>query len=228
MVTENYNDEWEKVYNKVSENCWRLMHFEEKYKNDKKIVIVAVQKDGNVLEFAGDKLKADKEVVLEAVRNNGCALKYASEILKDDKDVVLEAVRKSACSFMYASDGLKDDKEVVLEAVRRYRWNLMYASERLKEDDELIALSVDESFWTKKKYFKDGIVEFKRGNYQLAKEEFENRKRSFTSCGLYGDSTIDCPYLAFMYYYGIGTKVDYEKAWKELHYIGYMRRSLFL
>jgi hypothetical protein len=38
-------------------------------------------------------LKNDQEIVLEAVKKNSDALQYASESLKDYRDIVLEAVR---------------------------------------------------------------------------------------------------------------------------------------
>lgn len=46
-------------------------------------------------EYFSDMLKDDKEVVLAAVQKYGWALKYASERLKDDKEVVLAAVQKN-------------------------------------------------------------------------------------------------------------------------------------
>ena len=38
-------------------------------------------------------MKDDKDIVLVAVKRDGNALEYASEPLKDDKDFVLEAVK---------------------------------------------------------------------------------------------------------------------------------------
>jgi len=63
-------------------------------------------------------------------------------------------------------------------------------------------------------YFEKGVEEFKKGNYEQAEKEFENDKKIFLSENRDYKSKGN-PYLAFMYYYGIGKKVDYEKAWKE-------------
>ena len=39
-------------------------------------------------------LKNDKEIVLKAIQINGWALKHASDELKNDKEVVLKAVQQ--------------------------------------------------------------------------------------------------------------------------------------
>ena len=44
------------------------------------------------MAFASVQMKEDKEVVLAAVEQNGMALKYASHELNDDKDVVMIAL----------------------------------------------------------------------------------------------------------------------------------------
>ena len=59
-----------------------------------------------------NELKNDKEVVLNAVQKNGAVLEYASDELKNDKEVVLQAIQIYACSLKYVSDELKNDKEV--------------------------------------------------------------------------------------------------------------------
>jgi len=45
------------------------------------IVLAAVKRHGESLEFASNGLKGNQEVVLEAVKQNGLALRYASAAL---------------------------------------------------------------------------------------------------------------------------------------------------
>jgi len=54
-------------------------------KNDREIVLTAVQRNGNALRHASDELKKDREIVLAAVQENGSALCYASDELKKDQ-----------------------------------------------------------------------------------------------------------------------------------------------
>lgn len=75
-------------------------------------------------------------------------------------------------------------------------------------------------FYKNIKYFENGINEFKNKNYEQAEKEFEKGKELFLNDkdnSIYYKE-IGNPYLAFMYYYGVGRNVDYEKAWKESHY----------
>lgn len=49
---------------------------------------------GNLLDFADEKFKDDKEIVLKAIENNPEALEFASDNLKCDRDVVFASVSK--------------------------------------------------------------------------------------------------------------------------------------
>jgi hypothetical protein len=61
-------------------------------RGNRKIVLVAVSKHGQNLEYASDELKNDREVVLAAVSRNGNSLEYASDELKNDREVVMLAI----------------------------------------------------------------------------------------------------------------------------------------
>ncbi len=54
----------------------------------------AVKQDGGALEFASDNLKDDKDILMQALEKVGWVACYASDRLKDDKDVILKAVKK--------------------------------------------------------------------------------------------------------------------------------------
>ena len=60
------------------------------------------------LKYAGKVLRNDKEVVLAAVNQNGKALIYASEGLRDDREVVLAAAHRNADALQCASNGLRN------------------------------------------------------------------------------------------------------------------------
>lgn len=58
---------------------------------DWRVVMAAVQQDGDALEFAADELKKDREVVTAAVQSRGSALKHAHSSLHRDKMLLLTA-----------------------------------------------------------------------------------------------------------------------------------------
>lgn len=112
-----------------------------KYLDDKDVMLEAVKKDSYSLSAASDRLKDDKDIILAAVNNGGIhTLSYASERLRDDKEVVLTAVIKNPESLQYASDRLKDSELIVKTAMDRHneRNPLQYASERLRTNPELL------------------------------------------------------------------------------------------
>ena len=59
---------------------------------------------------ASIRLRDDKEVVLAAIEKNEHALEFASERLRDDKEVVSAATKKYKYVFKYASMRLKFEK----------------------------------------------------------------------------------------------------------------------
>ena len=58
---------------------------------------------GPALRYASGELRNDREVVLAAVEQRGLALSFASEELKNDREVVLAAVKQAPAAFVYAS-----------------------------------------------------------------------------------------------------------------------------
>ena len=64
-------------------------------REDKKIIMIVVSKDGYALQYASDALKNDKDIVMTAVSQEGLALQYAYYALKNDKDIVMTAVSRN-------------------------------------------------------------------------------------------------------------------------------------
>jgi sulfur relay (sulfurtransferase) complex TusBCD TusD component (DsrE family) len=86
-------------------------------KNDRDIVLAAVNQNGHALQYASVELKNDREVVLTAVTQNGNALQFASLELKNDRGVVLAAVTYDGFVLKFASHELQNDYEVMIPAV---------------------------------------------------------------------------------------------------------------
>jgi hypothetical protein len=100
----------------------------------RELVIIAVDKQGTLLEIFG-KFKNDKEVVLAAVQDDGMSLQYASPNLKNDYDVVMAAVKNNGMSLQHASPNLKDNYGIVLAAVEN-NWDVYkYIGEKWRGKD---------------------------------------------------------------------------------------------
>ncbi len=70
------------------ENRGDLAHLDEEFRNDRDVVLAAVNKNGRFLEFASEELRNDRGVVLAALESNPLALEYASEGLRNDPEIV--------------------------------------------------------------------------------------------------------------------------------------------
>jgi hypothetical protein len=115
----------------INEKEFQFM--DDKFKDDKEIVIKVVSNFGENLQFASDRLKKDANIVLKAIRNNGIAIQYAVDKFKDNKELVLLAVEKEGENLKYLSKRLKDDEELVFKAGSNDNFALRFASKRTRE-----------------------------------------------------------------------------------------------
>ena len=149
-----------------------LEYLSESFKNDKKLVLIAVKKSGEVLQFASDSLKSNKKIVMAAFKKNDIAFRYASKEVKDDKKFVLKILQKSISFYEHISDRLKKDKDILatifntkvsvfrdvffldkllnnqslfLEIVNDYPFILEYASDKLKDNKEFVLEVIKEN-----------------------------------------------------------------------------------
>jgi len=72
----------------------------------------AVKGEGLALLYAGPEMREDREVVLAAVQHNGSALVFASPELRKDRELVRQAVQQNGQSLQHASDELQLDPEL--------------------------------------------------------------------------------------------------------------------
>jgi len=64
------------------------------------------------LEFASDELRNDKRIVLSAIQEYPHALAYASGHLKNDKEIALFVIDKDSDTFKYLGQTIKNDPEI--------------------------------------------------------------------------------------------------------------------
>lgn len=95
----------------------RLQFAPEYVKNDRLVVLAAVQNTPHAIQYAGERVRGDKEVFLAAVKHDGTLLRMAPWRFRDDREIVLAAVRQSGLALQYAHPSLKADVEVVAAAI---------------------------------------------------------------------------------------------------------------
>jgi hypothetical protein len=71
------------------------------------------------LKFVSDDLKNDRDVVIAAVQQNGLALEFVSVELRAEREIVVMAANQNGwAAFMSTDDNLHFDKEVMLAALK--------------------------------------------------------------------------------------------------------------
>ena len=172
-------------------------------RNDYELILKAVKKNGDVLQFASDDLKNNYNIVMEAVKQNGNTLKYASDDLKNNENIVIEAVKKHGKALRYASDKLKSNYSIVMEAVRQDGYALQYASNELKNTYDIVMEAVKEY-----SYALEHASDDLKNNYDIVIEAVERNGRylQYVSPDLiYSSKFID---YFVMYHSGIFRKIS--------------------
>jgi len=129
------------------------------------MVLTAVKKRGDALDYAAPALKADKDVVSAAIEKSGNAWIFASDSMKTDKDILFKAFKKQGMpvdqnmiskdlmmakcceglngfSFQYAADSFKSDKGFVRGLVSKFGETLEFANHQLKADKDVVYAAV--------------------------------------------------------------------------------------
>jgi len=109
-------------------------------RNDEEILLAAMEskKGGSFyspFQFASDELKSNKELILKVLSHNGNSLEYVQDALKKDKEIVLEAAKQDGYSLRHADESFRQDREIVLYAARDGASN--YIDSFFKNDQEI-------------------------------------------------------------------------------------------
>jgi hypothetical protein len=114
-------------------------------REDKEVILAAVNGNGLALEYASEALRADREVAVAAVNTKSNALRYVSETLKEDKKFLLAVVKKFVVVLIWGNEALRANREFVLAAVKQNGLALEYASEALSSDREVVLAAVKQN-----------------------------------------------------------------------------------
>ncbi len=144
-LTTLFRDKKEIAMILVGKGLKEIEDFSAELRNDRDVVLAAVQLKGCALEFASLELRSDRDVVLAAVQQNGAALEFASLKLRSDRVVVLASVKLKGWTLQFASPELRSDRDVVLAAVQRSGWALEFASPEFQNDCDVVFVAVQQN-----------------------------------------------------------------------------------
>jgi hypothetical protein len=116
-------------------------------RNDRDVVLLAIQKQGVNFRHAHESLRKDRELISEAVRyyNNILSrltmdfpLKYVDKEILMDRNFAFSLVEINGKVLEFLDSQFQNDRAFVLTAVKTYGQALEFANEQFKVDQEII------------------------------------------------------------------------------------------
>ena len=164
-VSVNYDEEREKIFDKIKEDVDEYDLHEQKYKIDKEIILNVMEQNGH--ELYADlniEMRKDKDIALAAVKNSPFILMHLPPSLRNDKEInIVGLSHKNTPALFYASaklmyppepsfktleikkkipvvyyDYISGDKDMVRLAVKHCEYALQFASEELLYDVDFV------------------------------------------------------------------------------------------
>ena len=145
-------------------------------RNDKDIVLKAIEKNPDALEFASDRLKDDDMVVRRAILNyNTTALQFASERLKNNFDIVKTAVQMNPEVLQFASKELRNNEDIVKEAVAYDTEYFKFAGDKIKEQFPNVEKFTEKILYDNKEYALNEL-QHTMSNFNSVSDRLKNDK----------------------------------------------------
>ena len=176
----------------VKKNGLNLKYASEELKNNKQVVLAAINQSPWAFKYASEALQQDYNIAFLTVSLDSVLLKDMSKELKNNRDIVLAAINsvdnvKSAYSVRFASDELKNDKEIILSAISKNVYVLQFASINLRDDTDIILAAIEQDPYYALKLASNNIRKNKdivlaalkkdKDSFEYASEEFTNNEK---------------------------------------------------
>ena len=116
---------------------------DDKLKNDKLFILMAVNHSNKIYDKISDELKYDKQIIYNAALYDYECLQYIPYEYKNDKEFMIFYIKLRGSNIKYASDELKNNKELINIAINNdfsSRYVLEYLNDSYKDDEEFIKL----------------------------------------------------------------------------------------
>ncbi|KAG1650465.1 putative peptidoglycan O-acetyltransferase YrhL [Nymphon striatum] len=131
---------------------FHLEHIPESLKKDRDIVLAAITKNPENLEFADKVFKNDLEIVLVAIKAKknensffsdnkpdvNTVLEHIGDELKNNDTSLLRLMDEEPIAIKYSGNNLRSDKEFILKAIKKTPITLGFAAKELLADKEFI------------------------------------------------------------------------------------------
>ena len=118
-------------------------------KNDKLIVLCAVQQNPFAFEYASDEMKRNKDVVRGAAWKSLAAIESVFEEFREDseiQEIIKKRVEEDPVAYCYSSHEVKLNKKIVLKHLQNKKISLEQVPVELRDDREVVMAALDISY----------------------------------------------------------------------------------
>jgi len=105
-------------------------------KNDKELILIALEESIHNSRFMGDELKTDRKFVLDILGRNGETLEYFLDDRTDDREYILTAIKTYPVAIRFGTEELQKNREFVKEAIKINSEVSDYIDDDLKNEYE--------------------------------------------------------------------------------------------
>jgi hypothetical protein len=135
----------EEAIEKIKEGA-SLSEIDAEFRKDRDVVMLALEANGNELEYASEEMQRDRDIALASIRaSEGYPFEYISIELWDDATFVEDALEVSSECFGFVSKRLLSDKIYVLELMNKYDIPIHALSDELRDDANVFLLAYKSS-----------------------------------------------------------------------------------
>lgn len=160
FADDNIESDKRKVLNEIQMterfDRFHLEHIPESLKKDRDIVLAAITKYPENLEFADEFFKNDLEIVLAAIKvkknetsffsdnkpDVNTVLEHIGDELKNSDSPLLRLMDEEPLVIKYSGDDLRSDKGFILKAIKKTPIALGFADKKLLADKEFVLAAV--------------------------------------------------------------------------------------
>lgn len=121
-----------------------MMYVSEQLKQDRELMLLAIQRDMSAFRFAPDTLRSDITFILEAVKINPYVFRYLDPSFKQIKEIVLEVVQNKGWMLNDVDSHWRSDRDIVMAAIKNEPESFKFANTKFRSDKEIMLLGIKE------------------------------------------------------------------------------------
>ncbi|WOG25645.1 DUF4116 domain-containing protein [Endozoicomonas sp. 8E] len=122
----------------ITKHPEQLQYVNEELRNDTDVVMASVTRDGNQLQYASPELKNNVRVVMAAVEQCPDALRYVSEKMRSNQNIIKIAMANDIQYSEYASESVLSDRDFMLDLIAKNHRAFKYVAFELEQDKDFI------------------------------------------------------------------------------------------